>query len=198
MVGDFRGLPSDLPVPVDDGATDHLLGAEVPSAPLASTCGGTVDLAAVRGLVVVYVYPRTGVPGEPSPEDWDQIPGARGCTPQSCAFRDHLAELAARGAGVVGISAQSSEEQRGFAEREHIPYPLLSDGSLLLADALKLPTFTAGGMRFYKRLTFVARAGRIEKVFYPVFPPDRNAAEVLAWFEELGVAPVDALEEHGG
>jgi peroxiredoxin len=146
-----------------------------------------VDLSAAPdsgARLVAYVYPRTGVPGEPSPPGWDLIPGARGCTPQSCAFRDHVSDLAARGAHVVGISAQSPAEQAEFAEREHIPYPLLADPELRLADALGLPTFEAGGTRFYKRMTLVARRGTIEKVFYPVFPPDRNAADVLAWLEE--------------
>jgi peroxiredoxin len=154
----------------------------VPSVRLPSTLGGELDLAeAAGGLVVVYVYPRTGTPGEPSPPGWDAIPGARGCTPQSCAFRDHVRDLAEHGASVVGISAQSMEEQRGLAEREHIPYPLLSDGSLRLRDALGLPTFEAAGMTLYKRLTFIAEAGRIAHVMYPVFPPDRNAEDVLAF-----------------
>ena len=188
MKRDYRDLPADLPAPVDDGAADHLTGTTLPSVSLPSTQGGSLDLAdAARDRVVVYVYPRTGTPGEPLPEGWDEIPGARGCTPQSCAFRDHAADLAAHGASLIGVSAQSPEDQREFAEREHIPYPLLSDASLELAAALALPTFEAAGMRLYRRLTFIARAGRIEKVFYPVFPPDRNAAEVLSW---LGENPV--------
>jgi peroxiredoxin len=172
----------DPPVPVDDGAADHLPGREVPDLSLPSTLGGQLDLAvAASGLVVVYVYPRIGRPGEPLPEGWDEILGARGCTPQSCAFRDHVADLAGHGASVIGISAQSSADQREFAEREHIPYPLLSDGDLRLATTLGLPTFEAAGMRLYRRLTFLARECRIIKVFYPVFPPERNASEVLAW-----------------
>jgi peroxiredoxin len=180
--GEYDTLPPDLPVPVDDGAAAHLPGLPVPSVRLASTLGGEVDVAeAARERVVVYLYPRTGTPGQPLPNGWDVIPGARGCTPQSCAFRDHVAELAAAGASVLGISAQRPDEQRAFAEREHIPYPLLSDGALELARGpLRLPTFDVAGMRLYRRLTFIARAGRIEKVFYPVFPPDRNAADVLA------------------
>jgi peroxiredoxin len=186
---DFRELPSDLPVPVDDGAADHLAGLALPRLRLPSTLGGELDLAdAARDLVVVYVYPRTGTPGEPLPEGWDEIPGARGCTPQSCAFRDHVAELAALGAGVVGLSAQPADEQRAFAEREHIPYPLVSDSSLQLAAALRLPTFEVAGMHLYRRLTLIARTGRIEHVFYPVFPPDRNAADVLAWLASSGAA----------
>jgi peroxiredoxin len=182
MSDTYESLPPDLPVPADDGAADHLLGREVPAASFASTLGGRLDLAeAARGLLVAYVYPRTGRPGEPLPAGWDRIPGARGCTPQSCAFRDHVRDLAALGASVVGISAQSPADQLEFAEREHIPYPLLADSDLRLAGLMRLPTFEVSGMRLYRRLTFIARAGRIEKVFYPVFPPDRNALEVLAW-----------------
>ncbi|HST55986.1 MAG TPA: peroxiredoxin [Solirubrobacteraceae bacterium] len=183
MAEDYLQLPDDLPVPSDDGAAAHLTGAELPRLSLASTLGDALDLheLAAHELLVAYVYPRTGVPGQPSPAGWDQIPGARGCTPQSCAFRDHASDLAALGARVAGISAQSPAEQREFAEREHIPYPLLSDPELLLARELRLPTFDVPGMRLYRRLTFIARASRIERVFYPVFPPDRNAAEVVAW-----------------
>jgi peroxiredoxin len=180
-------LPPDLPVPVDDGAAAHLPGAAVPPVRLASTLGGQIDLAELASgerRLVAYVYPRTGRPGDPELPGWDDIPGARGCTPQSCAFRDHVADLDRRGADVVGISAQPTADQREFAEREHIPYPLLSDERLELAGALGLPTFDVAGMRLLKRLTFVARRGAIEHVIYPVFPPDRNAADVLAWLEE--------------
>ena len=182
MSSHYRDVPEGLPVPVDDGGADHLPGRAVPHLRLLSTLGGEVDLAdATQNQVVVYVYPRTGRPGEPLPPGWDDIPGARGCTPQSCAFRDHVEELRAYGTGVIGISAQQPDEQREFAVREHIPYPLLSDSSLELADAMGLPVFETAGMRFYRRLTFIARNGSVEKVFYPVFPPDRNAEEVLAW-----------------
>lgn len=175
-------LPPDLPVPEDDGAADHLEGAELPRFLLPSTQGGELDPSTLGDeRLVAYMYPRTGVSGEPSPDGWDDIPGARGCTPQSCAFRDTLAEFTAKKIAVVGISSQSAEEQREFAEREHIPFPLLSDTELMLATTLSLPTFEAAGMTLYKRLTFVAEAGRIVKVFYPVFPPDRSAMEVLAW-----------------
>lgn len=181
-VTDFHALPQDLPVPLDDGAADHLTGMAIPSVRLTSTLGVEVDLAdAAQNRVVVYVYPRTGRPGEPLPVGWDDIPGARGCTPQSCAFRDHAADFAARGVELIGVSAQSPDDQLEFAARESIPYPLLSDRSLELAAALGLPTFDVAGMRLYRRLTLIARRGRVEKVFYPVFPPDRNAAEVLAW-----------------
>jgi peroxiredoxin len=172
-------------VPIDDGAADHLPGREVPSLLLPSTPSGRLDIgAAARGLLVVYIYPRTGRPGELLPEGWDEIPGARGCTPQSCAFRDHVHDLAAHGASVVGLSAQSPAEQSEFAEREHIPYPLLSDGELRLAESLGLPTFEVAGMRLYRRLTFIARLGRLEKVFYPVFPPEHNASEVFVWLQD--------------
>lgn len=175
-------LPPDLPAPADDGAADGLEGRDVPAVVLDSTLGEPVDLAAAAaGTLVVYVYPRTGVPGEPLPPGWKETPGAFGCTAENCAFRDHAGQLKALGADVMGLSAQPSIEQREFAEREQMPYPLLNDTGLLLADALALPTFEAAGMRLYRRLTFVARRGRIEKVFYPVFPPDEHPFEVLAW-----------------
>jgi peroxiredoxin len=184
MSTDFSSLPANLPAPVDDGAANHLPGSDVPAVALPSTLGGELDLAeAARERLVVYVYPRTGVPGEPSPDGWDDIPGARGCTVQSCTFRDAREELARHGARLVGISAQTPAEQAEFAAREHIPYPLLSDHELRLADAMGLPTFQTSGLHLYKRLTFVAEQGRIVKVFYPVFPPDRNAGEVLAWLD---------------
>ena len=184
MSTDFTSLPEGLPVPVDDGAADRLPGSEVPAVALPSTLGGELDLAeAARERLVVYVYPRTGTPGEPLLDGWDDIPGARGCTPQSCAFRDAQQELARHGATLIGISAQTPEEQAEFAQREHIPYPMLSDHDLKLAEAMSLPTFETGGLHLYKRLTFLAEEGRIVKVFYPVFPPDRNAEEVLAWLD---------------
>jgi peroxiredoxin len=185
-VSDYTALPDDLPVPEDDGAADHLPGTPVPRIALQATSGGEVDLAELAtGLLVAYVYPRTGVPGEPLPDGWDDIPGARGCTPQSCSYRDSLAAFERHGARLVGISAQSEAEQVEFAAREHIPYPLLADPGLGLAAALRLPTFEVeiGGapVTLYKRLTFVAEGSRIVKAFYPVFPPDRDAAAVLAW-----------------
>ncbi len=186
---DRHALPPDLPVPVNDGAADHLLGAVVPVVLLKATDGGEVDLAAEaagEGFLVVYVYPRTGVPGQPLPAGWDRIPGARGCTPQSCAFRDGAGELRELGAVVYGLSAQPIEEQLEFAAREHLPYPLLNDSGFRLADDLGLPTFEADGARHYRRLTFVAHRGRIVKVFYPVFPPQDNAADVIAWLRLSG------------
>jgi peroxiredoxin len=175
-------LPPGLPVPVDDGAADHLPGRAIPPLVLPSTTGEPVDLAAAAsGTLVLSCYPRTGRPGEDPPPGWDEIPGARGCTPQACAFRDHHPELARLGARLLGLSAQPLEEQLEAVGRLGLPYPLLSDPGLALAGALRLPTFEAGGQRLYRRLTLVARAGRVAHVFYPVFPPDRNAAEVAAW-----------------
>jgi peroxiredoxin len=184
---DYHALPPDLPVPLDDGAADHLAGLRLPAVALRSTLADELDLAdaaARAGTLVLYVYPRTGTPGEPSPDGWDAIPGARGCTPQSCAFRDHAAELAALGAQVLGLSAQPAVEQAAFAAREHLPFALLSDPELRLADALRLPTFEAAGMRLYRRITLVIEDGAIAKVFYPVFPPDQNAADVLGWLRQ--------------
>ena len=178
----YASLPPDLPVPEDDGAADHLVGMAVPPLALPATSGGEIDLAELsRGRLVAYLYPRTGKPGEPLPDGWDDIPGARGCTPQSCSYRDALAEFERLGATVAGISAQSASEQAEFAAREHIPFPLLSDPELGLAEALRLPTFEAAGLALYRRLTLSAEAGSIVKAFYPVFPPDRDAAEVLTW-----------------
>ena len=174
-------LPANLPVPEDDGAADHLPGARIPSLVLDSS-QGPVDLAELCAeLGVLYVYPRTGVPTEPLPPGWIETPGAFGCTAENCSFRDHAGQLNALGAKVFGLSSQPLEEQREFAERERMPYPLLNDSDLLLAQELGLPTFDFAGMRLYRRLTFIARTGQIEKVFYPVFPPDEHAGEVLSW-----------------
>ena len=174
-------LPPGLPAPVDDGACDHLPGTAVPELVLASS-RGPVDLAELgRDLAVLYVYPRTGRPDRPVPAAWDAIPGARGCTPQSCAFRDHAGELERLGARVAGLSSQTLEEQLEFSEREHMPFPVIADPDRLLGAALGLPTFSFEGETLYRRVTLVLEAGRIAKVFYPVFPPDRNAEEVLAW-----------------
>ena len=174
-------LPADLPVPVDNGAADHLVGLEVPALHLESSAG-IVDLTELGSkLAVLYVYPATGVPGQPSPDGWDAIPGARGCTPQSCAFRDHAGELADLGARIAGLSAQPLTAQVEFAQREHMPFPVVADPELRLRDALALPTFEFGAATLYKRVTLVIEAGRVRHVFYPVFPPDRNAADVVAW-----------------
>jgi peroxiredoxin len=175
---------STLPVPEDDGAARHLPGLRMPSLALPATDGSSIDLSSLAGRVVLYAYPRTGRPGEPNPDGWEAIPGARGCTPQTCAFRDHYTELRSLGvAYLFGLSAQSTDYQREAAERLHLPFPLLSDESLALTRALRLPTFTTQGMTLHKRLTLILRDGVIEHVFYPVFPPDRNAADVIAWFQ---------------
>jgi peroxiredoxin len=178
-------LPADLPVPIDDGAAAHLAGMQLPDIALAATDGSSVSLARLAGRTVVYAYPRTGEPGKAMlvPE-WDQIPGARGCTPQSCAFRDHYAELKAAGADqVFGLSTQSTAYQQELAERLHLPFSVLSDETLALTRALRLPTFEAAGLTLIKRLALIVDAGRITHVFYPVFPPDRNAGDVLAWLK---------------
>jgi peroxiredoxin len=176
-------LPADLPVPVDDGACDHLAGNRLPSLPLLSTRGAWVDLSLRDARSVIYIYPRTGRPDAEPPQGWNEIPGARGCTPQSCAFRDHYLELKALGAEVFGLSSQDTEYQREAALRLHLPFALLSDEHLEFASALKLPTFEAAGMRLIKRITLIVQNGVIEQVFYPVFPPDKNAGEVIEWLK---------------
>ncbi len=175
-------LPAGLPVPQDDGAARHLSGTRLPDLSLPATDGSQVNLARLKGRTVVYAYPRTGEPGKSPPDGWDAIPGARGCTPQSCAFRDHFFEL--RQVGVehlFGLSTQATEYQREAAQRLHLPFVLLSDADLKFTRALRLPTFAVAGMTLLKRLTLVIDGGVITKVFYPVFPPDKNAEEVLGW-----------------
>lgn len=175
---------STIPAPTDDGAARHLPGLSIPSVPLPATDGTTVDLSALQGRIVVYAYPWTGKPGVPNPDGWDMIPGARGCTPQTCAFRDHFAELKALGVKhLFGLSTQDTAYQHEAAERLHLPFPILSDEHLTLAAAIRLPTFRASGMTLLKRLTLVISDGVIAHVFYPVFPPDRNASEVEAWLK---------------
>ena len=175
-------LPPDIPVPQDDGAARHLAGMRLPDMALPATSGSDVNLAGLAGRTVLYIYPRTGVPGVDAPPGWDDIPGARGCTPQSCGFRDHFAELKGLGvAHLFGLSTQDTGYQREVAERLHLPFAILSDVKLALTRALKLPTFTTSGMTLLKRMALVVDDGVIAKVFYPVFPPDKNAAEVIAW-----------------
>ena len=178
-------LPSDLPVPVDDGGAAHLRGMKMPHVSLASTGGRQIDVAALGpSRTVLYLYPRTGRPDREVPKDWDSIPGARGCTPESCGFRDHFRELKGLGAGVFGLSTQDTAYQREAVERLELPFELLSDIDFRLTDALQLPTFEFEGVRLLKRLTMVVRDGAIEQVFYPVFPPDRHAEQVVAWLSE--------------
>ena len=184
---DLHTLPEDLPVPIDDGASDHLPGLTLPSIGLNATDGRQIDLSRLPGRTVVYIYPRTGRPDVPVSPAWDAIPGARGCTPQSCGFRDHHAELTELGVSAVfGLSTQTTDYQREVVERLHLPYPLVSDSDLAFTRALRLPTFEFepyGSERstLLKRMALVIRDGRIEKVFYPVFPPDANANAVVEW-----------------
>jgi peroxiredoxin len=179
IVHDPYVLPEGLPIPVDDGAADHLTGSRLPDLVLPSSQGAVH----VREFDVLYVYPRTGRPGQPTLPGWDDIPGARGCTPQSCAFRDHSGELEAFGVRVAGLSAQSLDDQIEFAERNRMPFPVISDEWLDLARDPGLPTFDVEGLTLYRRLALIAEEGRIVKVFYPVFPPDRNAQDVLEWLK---------------
>jgi peroxiredoxin len=182
MTDDVYTLPPDLPVPEDDGAADHLVGMMLPQLVLESSAGPVSLRELGLERLVLYVYPRTGRPGEPSPPGWDAIPGARGCTPESCAFRDHHRDLRTAGASLVfGLSTQDTDYQREAADRLHLPFALLSDADLEMTKSLRLPTFEAAGLTLLKRFTLVISDGRIEHVFYPVFPPDRHAEEVLAW-----------------
>lgn len=179
---DPHQLPDGLPQPVDDGACDRLPGAEVPHRALVSTGGGTVDLdRSAATWTVVFVYPRTGVPGRAMPDGWDSIPGARGCTPQACAYRDRYQSLLDLGAEVYGLSTQTNEAQQEFAEREHLPFALLSDPDRRWGQALGLPTFTVDGAVLYRRVTLVLQEGRVAHVRYPVFPTDEDAGCVDAW-----------------
>jgi peroxiredoxin len=182
-VSDYQQLPSNLPAPRDDGAADHLPGAAMPSLVLGDTAGNEVSLDRLGpARTVLYVYPLSGRPGVDLPEGWDAIPGARGCTPEACGFRDHHADLRAAGASAVyGLSSQSTDYQAELADRLGLPFSILSDPDLELAEALDLPTFEAGGERLFSRLTLIVTDGRIEHAFYPIFPPDRHAAEVLEW-----------------
>src|SRR5579862_3403806 len=182
-------LPTDLPRPVDDGAAKHLAGMRMPEIALPATDGRTVDPSKLAApTTVLYLYPMTGVPGTPLPDGWDLIPGARGCTPQTCAFRDHAQELAELKADVFGCSTQSTAYQREMADRLGLPFAILSDAEYQLCNALRLPTFEVDGLRLLKRLTLIIRDGRIEHVFYPVFPPNENAIEVLRWLRSHPVA----------
>jgi peroxiredoxin len=178
-------LPPNIPAPQDDGAARHLTGMKLPDVALPATSGAAVNLSKLRGRTVLYVYPRTGVPGVDAPPGWDAIPGARGCTPQSCGFRDHFAELKRLGVTqLYGLSTQDTAYQREAATRLHLPFAILSDASLALTKAMKLPTFTTSGMTLLKRMALVIDDGTVTKVFYPVFPPDKSAAEVSAWLQQ--------------
>src|SRR5262249_2086527 len=177
----FYELPKGLPVPTDDGACDHLRGLRLPSVSLISTAGSAVDVANLSGRIIIYCYPRTGRPGQLLPTGWNEIPGARGCTPQSCGFRDHFAELEALGVRVYGLSTQDTNYQKEVVQRLNLPFELLSDSDLAFARNLQLPVFQVESMVLIKRLTLISDDGQISKVFYPVFPPDRNVDEVIEW-----------------
>ncbi len=177
-------LPPNIPAPQDDGAAKHLASMKLPDLALPATTGAAVNLAKLKGRTVVYIYPRTGVPGVDLPPGWNDIPGARGCTPQSCGFRDHFGELKRLGvAQLYGLSTQDTAYQQEAATRLHLPFAILSDEKMALTRALKLPTFTTSGMTLLKRMALVIDDGVITKAFYPVFPPDRNAADVIAWLQ---------------
>jgi peroxiredoxin len=178
---DIHTLPEDLPVPEDDGAADHLLGAVVPTIALKATTGDTIRVDGLEERTVLFCYPRTGRPGEELPPGWNAIPGARGCTPEACGFRDAHEQFADLGVRVLALSTQPSDYQREMADRLHLPFPVLSDERLELTRALGLPTFETSGWTLLKRLTLVIDDGRIGHVFYPVFPPDGHAKEVLDW-----------------
>ena len=189
LMADVYELPADLPIPLDDGATDHLVGMSLPTLALMSTFGHAMELGGVlnkgknKGKLVIYCYPMTGQPDMPLPEGWDQIPGARGCTPQSCAFRDHYQELQALGAEVMGLSVQTAEYQKEMADRLNLPFPVLSDAQYQVQKALNLPTFEVAGMTLLKRVTLIAHNGVIEAVHYPIFPSDSDAAWVLDYLK---------------
>jgi peroxiredoxin len=184
MPHDPTVLPDDLPAPQDDGAARHLTDAKLPDIALPATDGAQVNLARLKGRTVVYIYPRTGRPGQALPTGWNGIPGARGCTPQSCSFRDHFAELKRLGvAQLFGLSTQDLNYQREAVERLHLPFAILSDADFRLTDALTLPTFEVDGMRLIKRMAWVIDDGVITHVFYPVFPPDQSAEAVVAWIQ---------------
>jgi peroxiredoxin len=180
-------LPKELPVPCDDGAADHLLGMKLPQVTLHATTGLQVNVGQIPGVLVLYCYPMTGQPNVPLPDGWDQIPGARGCTPQSCSFRDHYQEIRTLGAEVMGLSVQSTEYQREMAQRLHLPFPVLSDDNYEFQRALKLPAFQAAGMTLLKRVTLIARAGHILAVHYPVFPSDSDPQWVIERLVDLSL-----------
>ena len=184
MSTNLTQLPTDLPVPEDDGSADHLTGTVLPYISLPTTSGESLNLGNLVGRNVIYIYPMTGRPDVSLPDGWDEIPGARGCTPQSCSFRDHYEELANLSTGVIGLSVQTTEYQKEARERLHLPFNLVSDSNLKLKTALRLPTFEVAGMELYKRLTLVTQDRMILKVFFPVFPPDRNADDVLDWLRK--------------
>lgn len=183
MPSDLTNLPASLPVPEDDGACNHLPGRALPSITLPSTAGRMVNLAELNVPTVLFFYPRNAQPHEPIPEEWNLIPGARGCTPHSCGFRDLHHEFKMLGFQIFGVSTQDTDYQKELVNRVHLPFEVLSDAKFELVNALQLPTFEYHGLRLLKRMAWVVEGGRITKVFYPVFPPDKNADEVLSWLK---------------
>jgi peroxiredoxin len=179
----FNELPPDLPIPQDDGSTNHLKGMKLPKVSLQASNGKRIDLADIKGRLVIYCYPMTGQPNVALPDGWDQIPGARGCTPQSCSFRDHYQELQALSTEVMGLSVQTTEYQKEMADRLHLPFPILSDVHYQFQQALNMPTFVAAGMTLLKRVTLIANNGVIEAVHYPIFPSDSDAAWVVDYLK---------------
>jgi peroxiredoxin len=187
MTANLNQLPDDLPVPQDDGASDHLKGLNLPSLELMAINGDVVDLSKLKGRAVIYCYPMTGRPDRDLPEGWNQIPGARGCTPQSCSFRDHYQELKSLGVEVFGLSVQTSEYQQEMVQRLHLPFLVLSDENYLFQEALNLPTFIASGMTLLKRITLIVHDGVIEAVHYPIFPSDSDAPWVIQYLKKFGI-----------
>ena len=180
----LQSIPPDLPIPIDDGACAHLEGQSLPEIELPSTADIPVKPSQIPGWLVIFCYPMTGRPGRALPDGWIDIPGAAGCTPQSCSFRDHNDELRNMGFTVLGLSTQPSEDQAEAVGRLHLPYPLVSDAAFKFSDSLKLPILSIGNLRLIKRLTLIANDGVIKKCFYPVFPPDKNVKEVIKWFSK--------------
>lgn len=189
-MSNYLELPKNLPRPEDDGAADHLKNQRLPAISLHATHGSVINLSDIAGLLVIYCYPMTGQPNVPLPEGWDQIPGARGCTPQSCAFRDHYQEIRALGAEVLGLSVQSTEYQTEMADRLHLPFPVVSDVNYAFQKALNLPLFETAGMRLLKRITLIASDGVIKAVHYPVFPSDSDPDWVLDALRNFRASPV--------
>jgi peroxiredoxin len=183
IMNNLNVLPDNLPAPIDDGACKHLPGLKLPDITLPATSGDHINLSALNGTVVLYFYPMTGRPDVALPDGWDEIPGARGCTPQACAFRDHHADLKSLGSDVFGISTQDNQYQKEAKERLHLPFDLISDKDLELKEALSLPTFIVEKHELFKRFTLIVKDFVIVKVFYPVFPPNENPDNVISWLQ---------------
>src|SRR5258707_1858133 len=186
----FTQLPAGLPIPEDDGACAHLPGKHLPDLSLASTSGLPINLSQRPGVSVLYAYPLTGRPGVPLPPGWDEIPGARGCTPESCAFRDHHAEIRQLDAEIFGLSTQATDYHSEVHERLHLSFELLSDEAFAFTDALSLPTFSVASMRLLRRVTLISFSGVIERVFYPIFPPDRHPGDVVSYLKTRNAKPL--------